>query len=430
MNEPVSIVIYTPRITNRLRYVCNHIFKRSLELDYWITDHLEEAHSNSFIIEYADQPGSKYFSIPASGLIWEDGIIKEYFLPVVSGEQSNKRLFPQTAGATNVMDFDLFSAVFYCLSLYQAYTPMAKDQHGRIDFSEWWLRKLGLDNQPYVDVWIMELKHRLSKHGVHSNLEIQQSLKISFDIDHCWAFKNRTLLRSLKGIGGDILKGRIVNLKERLSVLAGRATDPYQEFFYWLENHVKKEITLFFLMIEGKKDSLNVWNKEKSVLISKLSKYFKVGLHPSYFTKDQPDSILQEMNLLKSCSGKPVTLSRQHFLRWGIPDTFMELHAAGIQQEHSIGYYDQPGFLAATSRPFRFYNLREEREISMDFHPFCWMDSMNKYYRVINEETEWQEIQELHRKAIEAGGTASLVFHNDSFIIYRYRKILDALSDC
>jgi hypothetical protein len=393
-----------------------------------ITDNAGDLSRDAFILEYSDHLSGQYPGIPATGLIWEEGIIRDEWYPETKGEDMSKRLFPKDAGA--LLDFDLFSAAFYCLSLYQSYTPMVKDQHGRIDFNQWWLRKMGLDTFPYVDLWIQSFQKALRKQGVQTYMSELPGLQISFDIDHCWAYKNRSLVNNLKGFGGDILKGRIRHLMHRISVLSGRADDPYQEFFTWLDKHQDKDLTLFFLMREGGRDSLNVWNEEKKTLINRISRYFHVGLHPSYLVREHPERIIQEMQLLEVSMGKPVYKSRQHYLRWEMPDTFMALHQAGIQQEHSLGYYDQPGFMAATSRPFQFYHLEEERAIDMDFQPFCWMDSMNRYYRNICEVDEWQEIQDLISKARQVNGTASLVFHNDSFIIYRYRKILDALSDC
>lgn len=430
MTGQASIVIYTQRITNRLRYVCNHIFKRTLQTDYCITTNRGDFSADAYILEYSEQPSGLYPFIPASGLVWEEGMIKEGFCPEVTGEKDERRLFPNDIGVNGLLDFDLFSAVFYCLSLYQAYTSIGKDQHGRIDFTHWSIRDMKLDRFPYVEIWIRKLQHQLNIQGVSARMQVPPHLHLSFDIDHCWAYKNRTIPRTLRGMGGDLLKGRFINLKRRISVLAGWSPDPYQPFFFWLDNHRDKHITLFFLMREGQLDSLNVWNDEKKALIQQVSQHFQVGLHPSYHVKEQVDRISEEMGMLESSVSKRVTQSRQHYLRWKMPDTFLALHEAGIQQEYSMGYYDQPGFIASTARPFQFYNLESEQSIDMDFHPFCWMDSMNRYYRNMGEEEEFLELQYFIQVAKEANGTAALVFHNDSFIIYRYKKILDALSEC
>lgn len=429
MPQQAPIVIYTLRVTNRLLYVCDHLFQHCLGLNYLITENPDEACGYCLLIEYAVEPSGRFPYIPAAGLIFDEGRITDV-MPDLGGQHPERYLFPGNVGEMAFLHFDIFSAIFFCLSMYQGYRPLPVDEHGRWIYSHWFLRQSGMDKYPYVDVWINLIEKKLIERGVKVQRKPMPSVRISFDVDHCWAFKNRTFLRHLRGMAGDVMRIRLSQLIKRLTVLSGLSDDPYEPFFAWLQKQSLKNARFYFLMREGKRDSLNPLNEEKRQIISRVAKDHEVGLHPSYNSKEVSGLLLKEKQWLESIIDKEVKASRQHYLRWRLPETFVELESIGIEEEHSIGYYDQPGFLAATSIPFLFYHLQKEKTMKLMLYPFSWMDSMNRYYRNIEEHSEWQELQEILEFVSVNKGTASLVFHNDSFMLERYRKILFALSDC
>lgn len=79
--------------------------------------------------------------------------------------------------------------------------------------------------------------------------------------------------------------------------------------------------------------------------------------------------------MLEKVIGKPVTSSRQHFLRLRLPETYRELERIGIKEDHSMGFADAVGFRAGTCTPFPFYDLEQDRETDLMIFPFEVMDS-------------------------------------------------------
>jgi hypothetical protein len=78
---------------------------------------------------------------------------------------------------------------------------------------------------------------------------------------------------------------------------------------------------------------------------------------------------------LESIIAEPVSLSRQHFLRWRLPDTLRELEAAGFREDHTLGFSDRTGFRAGTCTPFPYYDLEQDRATTLMLWPFAIMDS-------------------------------------------------------
>jgi hypothetical protein len=427
MSQKTTIVIYTKRITNRLRYVCHVIFDLHLKLPYILseTSHITEYES---LIEYNSEPSGEYPTIPFEGLLAEEGSIRTQ-MPEVFGEEDQCTLYSIPSYPNAMLDFDIFSAVFYCLSMYQAYLPIPKDQHDRINYKHWHIRKTGLDKYPFVELWIQKLRASLNDIGFNLSVTPVKGAEISIDIDHFFAFSNRRFFRHLKGFMGDVARLNFNRFFQRARVIAGLEADPYQAFFDWLEQY-QQPITFFILMKEGGKDSLNLNNHLKGSLIQSLQQFGNVGIHPSYKSSDNHECLVKEITLLEDILHQKVQQSRQHFLRWKMPDTFVALSNNGITNDYSLGYYDQPGFMCATSTPFPFYHLKEEKSLPLTLHPFCWMDSMNQYYRIMEMSEALQEVLLYMNRANIANSKAMFVFHNDNLILKKYTTIADALSDC
>jgi hypothetical protein len=425
-NRP--ILIYTSAVTNRLKYVCDFVFKRNLKVDYSFIVNSYECDDSAFFLEYSAHKSEKYFWLFSEGLLQEDGFIRAAD-PAVKGAGAESVLFPASA-PDSLVPFDVFSAIFYCISLYQAYSLKELDEHGRLDYRKWFLRCQGLDQYPMVEIWLEMLRSQLKREGIHCADANAFKRTVSFDIDHTFAYLDRSGISNLKALGGDVLKGRWGMLSERIAVWSGRAEDPFvlKETLF-----AKSEVVdykFFVLMKAGGRDSLNLNTERKSEELLRLRKFGNVGLHPSYEAGRSMDLIVKERKLLEAMLDESVVRSRQHFLRQAIPVSQETLLQCGIKEDYSIGYYDQPGLMACCSLSFPFYNVLTESHTELEIFPFFWMDSMNRYYRVINEEDERQEIKRWEEVLRFHKGVSCLVFHNDSVRLSRYRLLVTSLSEC
>ena len=78
--------------------------------------------------------------------------------------------------------------------------------------------------------------------------------------------------------------------------------------------------------------------------------------------------------MLQDVVRRPVTQSRQHYLRMRTPHTFRNLIELGIKDEHSMGYTELPGFRASIASAYTFYDVELEMELPLNLHPFAFMD--------------------------------------------------------
>ena len=105
-------------------------------------------------------------------------------------------------------------------------------------------------------------------------------------------------------------------------------------------------------------------------------------------------------------------LSRQHYLRMTIPETYPQLIAAGIKKEYTLGYGTSNGFRASFAAPFYWYDLKNEVQTDLEIHPFCYMDS-NSIFELRQPVYEAKnEMQELFHQVKKVRGEMICIFHN------------------
>lgn len=422
MTDKQRVVILSSIQSERLHYVLEEIFTQRLKVHYVLTENENDISEEDCVIEYNITSKSHYDFIQAHDII-EKTSIDVYFKPEISGSGEELKIFPFD---NSLFDMDLFSAVFYCLSHYDAYTQSEFDNHQRIRFGQWFPRVSGLDRFPYVDIWIELLKNHLDLKGFDLNgTHFEQD--ISFDIDHFYLLDQRPFLQHLKASAGDIFRLRFFQLFQRWLVILGLTEDPAEKFFDLLDYQFNAKLTFFVLMKHGRHNSLNPLNELKKLLIKKLSKYGQIGIHPSYQSSIKNELIIKEKQQLSNILNEGIEESRFHFLRVKFPSSFYALNKSGIKTDKSIGYYDQPGFLSSTSIPYYFFDPVSNTKIDLIIEPFVWMDSMNRYYRDINEADEKKELFYYKSLVKKYKGKFSVVFHNDSMIDRRYRKLFKSL---
>ena len=96
-------------------------------------------------------------------------------------------------------------------------------------------------------------------------------------------------------------------------------------------------------------------------LIKQHAGKYAIGIHPSWASGDERGLINEEIKTLELATGKKITSSRQHYIRFALPYTFRKLIAAGITADYSMGYGSINGFRASVATPFYWYDLKKRR---------------------------------------------------------------------
>ena len=151
-------------------------------------------------------------------------------------------------------------------------------------------------------------------------------------------------------------------------------------------------------------------------LIESICSKYKTGLHPSYFAADNYALLKSEMGRLSSILGREITISRFHFLRLKIPVSYKILLKAGILEDYTMGFPEEPGFRAGIARPFMFYDLSEEKQTGLRIVPLQVMDSTLYQYRRLDARSGEEVIMNLIAETRKAGGLFVSLWHNTSLI--------------
>lgn len=408
------ILIYTHKLTNRLKYTFKVIFKDVLNTDLDFTDQVEEFEaSNLPKINYSAQKLNSGIYFQPSHLLYETGI-KEQDITIFSFNE-NPCFFKVSAAST--FPFDPFAASFYLMSRYEEYLPQIRDTHDRFTAKESLAFQHHFLNIPLVNIWANDLALIIQQHYPEYQFTPPQFKYIStIDIDNAYAFKHKGFIRIFGGLIKSLVKGS--DFKQRIQVLLNKTPDPYDTFNYQFEIHKKHQVKPIYFFLLGdyalNDKNIPVRNQTFQSLIKSISDYYEVGIHPSYTSNLSTSILIKEIKRLQDITHRKVSKSRQHFLKLNLPSTYRNLIDNDIEYDYTMGYAGAPGFRASICSPYHFYDLDNESESNLIIVPFAVMEATFKYYLNLSPEETLTQIIELMNTVKKVNGTFISVWHNES----------------
>ena len=413
----MQLLVYSPQVTPRIKYIFNFIFREVLRCDFELT-----SVSNQFIryngpkFSYAEKPLNTELFFKANGLLLKNNIAEQ---DLAITDFGNERV--PFAVANSALPFDIFAASFYFLSRYEEYLPYTPDEHLRFPAEKSLQYELGLLKTPVIDQWAVILKNLLlNKLGkIHFG-----SRKFEFiptiDIDRAYHFKSSGIVKNTARFIKAIAKGDTERLSNMLSTGLGKKKDPFDTYEYLHQLHEKYQLNpIFFFLLSLKGDrehDVNIHPNDDLLqqLIKDTAKVAKVGIHPSYASNSNVGKLNEEKALLDAVLNKTVDLSRQHYLKLQIPKTYLQLIKEGINHDYTMGYASQVGFRAGTCTPFFWYDLQLEKQSHLKVHPFAAMDSTLLKYLKLQPKQALMLITELIENVKMVDGTFYSLWHNES----------------
>jgi len=409
------LLVYTHKITPRVKYVFKHICTRILGLPVTFTTTIEEfiAH-DSLKISYTKQPLSHEIFIRSHHLLFEQGL-SDVDINVQNWEDT-KGFF--AAGDKSVLPYDIFAASFYMLSRYEEYLPHVKDDYARFTAEESLAYKHNFLQQPIVDIWAYKFKKILQENYPDFQFATKQYQVIPvIDVPEAFTFKNKGLMRSFGGTLHDLVSFKFKRLYTRFSVLFGFKRDTYDTFKYILnkQKQTKFKFVFFFLIGDYSTYDKNInINKAQFVsLIKQVSDYSIVGLKASYFAISNFKILKQEKEKLEAVINTSLLASRNSFSKLNLPETYRNLVELEVPEDYTMGFVNHIGFRAGTCTPFFFYDLDYEVQTPLKIYSYHLLDyallknnSLLDKKKVLN-----QVINEIKK----VNGSFIPVFHNYTF---------------
>jgi hypothetical protein len=148
------------------------------------------------------------------------------------------------------------------------------------------------------------------------------------------------------------------------------------------------------------------------MLVRSIGDHNSIGLHPSWNSNEKEGVVMSEKKTLEDITGKIISASRQHFIRFSLPETYRQLLRAGLTSDYSMGYGSINGFRASVSSSFFWYDLEKEEKTPLLVHPFCFMDANSFYEEKRNPAETLEELNRYYSVIKKTGGRMITIWHN------------------
>ncbi len=413
----MMILVYSPKVTSRIEYVCDLLLGNLLMSQWQLTDKIDSLrlHDGPKICYDKENRDAQALHVPAQGFLAERGV--RSFQPPVRWHDDLPHLFPQPEqGDTG---FDLFAGTFYLVSRYEEYLPHEKDAFGRFEADVSFAYLNNFLQIPVVNHYALILKKELQrKYPSYTSPKPVFSFLPTYDIDVAFAYKGRGLLRSALGILRSLWERNLKAIADRFMVLANKQHDPFDTYDHQLSLSKESGIRAFYFFLCG-----NYGHYDKNIafyarsffsVVKKLSDYAYIGLHPSFASNEEAGLLSTEAERLSNILNEDIKYSRQHYLKLAFPQTYQNLLKVNISHDFSMGYASQPGFRAGICTPFFFYDLESESTTPLTVMPLAVMDGTFLQYLKSSPGDSFNTISKIVDEIERVGGTFVSLWHNDT----------------
>lgn len=420
------LLIYTQKVTPRIIYVFKHICTHILGIPIKFTSKIEEfiAHDGAKL-SYGKQALGNEFFIQKVELLMEQGF-SELEIKVQPWDDTVCFFpLPDASG----LPFDIFAASFYLLSRYEEYLPHVKDEEGRFPAAESLAYQESFLHKPVVDIWAFKFREILLERFPDLDFT-DRRFKVGTIIEsnHTYIFRNKGFLRSFIGLWFDAFKLNIGKVVDRLQVWVRLKDDPH-DIFEDLIDLIKEHKLYMLFMFQLSDFSIHDRNISHNriphrAVIKSVADYAKVGLLMGYYAMEEVKSLRKEKLRLEEIIHSPVehAMNSQYNLR--LPDQYNNLAELEINNDHSMGYPEIPGFRAGTCTPYLFYDINMEVTTPLRVHPYVF------HSNAAGEMSKTKVKEEISRMLLEVKevrGMFRAVFSNHDFSDYADNKFYYSL---
>lgn len=413
----MKLFVLVPRITGRVHYVFDLLLGKLLGVDYELQTVRDDfvAAEGAKLSYGSERVGEEPF-VKASKLLFERNVhLLETNAVTYEGLQCP---FP-VYGKNLMFPFDVFAASFFLVSRYEEYLPQVRDPFDRFMAEKSWMYENGMLQKPLVNLWAKMLGDKLKV--AYPSLEFKPrkfSFVPTYDIDSAWAYRNKGVFRTAAAFVKNLLAGDFDEIRHRHEVLKGRKNDPFDSFD--LQFDLQKEFKLhpIYFVLCGDFDThdknASIHNDAFKSLIKRIGDHADVGIHPSFASYLDGGRMRVEIDRLSEALHRPLTKSRQHFLRLNLPNSYRKLIELDINDDYTMGFASQVGFRAGIADSFLFYDLENDMVGKLEVHPFAAMDGTLRDYLKLDAKASFDVLKRLVDEVKAVNGTFVYLTHNET----------------
>lgn len=412
--EPKPVKIYSSSDSPRLNYIADLIFREILGLSWEIVTDRRKI-GKCPVINYSTEEIRGSFRITPAPILFETGVrTQEIKIEEWNGLPVFFRCTPDSG-----IPFDIFGASFYMVTRYEEYLDFVPDEFGGFRAADSLAFRHGFLGQPVVDLWVKELaKALVRKYNSLVFRRNEYKALITINVDEPFAYLGKSVFGDISGFFHDITatKGQA---SHRLGCLVKEEKDPYEVIDYIISSAKNAGAGTRFFFPVGDHSSYDrnpSWkNDDYRKLIISTTRKTVTGIRTSFKASVNTRELTKEVMRFKAITGNQVISGRFNILKLSMP-ALKNLSDAGICEDYSMGFRDEPGFRAGIARPFFFYDISAERISKMRLIPFQFLDITFSG----SEETDPAPVMQEIRKSIaavrEAGGFFVSIWHNTTLL--------------
>lgn len=152
----------------------------------------------------------------------------------------------------------------------------------------------------------------------------------------------------------------------------------------------------------------------------------EIGLHGSFYAKDR-NSYRIEKEAIEKATGVQITAHRNHYLRFDPVRLPLQLEAAGIDTDYSIGFTSEAGFRSGYCSSYRMPDIIHSRISNVTQIPLLMMDRLN---HLDKGEQFFDTYSNLLDQIKQLNGTVSILTHPENFVFVPqfwefYERLMD-----
>lgn len=410
------MLLYALQETPRLQYTANFISKEIFNEEIRITTDKEQFifHTGPKINYSPAGISDTEFWIKNTDLLFQQEIRQQ---SVDCFQHKHYKAFFKTSESH--FPFDVLAAIFFLLSRYEEYLPHEQDEYGRFAHENALAFKENFLHLPLVNIWLEDLKKELHYQFPQLGVRFKRFTFLpTYDIDMAYSYLNKGWWRNFGGSVRSVLDGDWKLLKERMTVLRKKISDPFDSY-EWLDGlHLYcrvKAYYFFLLAFKRMKYDKNIdpLSEAMQTLIKYHASGYQVGIHPSWQSGDDEKLLKQETEWLGYVINKKIDISRQHYIRLSLPETYHRLIRLNIRKDFSMGYGSINGFRASVASSFYWYDLMNESTSGLLIYPFCFMDANAYYEQKLSAKEALEELMWYYHQIKKVNGLMITVWHNN-----------------
>jgi len=346
------------------------------------------------------------------------------------------------------LGLDVFGSAFFMLSRYEEAVLTDADRHDRFPAIVSTAYRAKFLNRPIVDEYVEILWSAMT--WVWPELRRKRrtaEVCVSCDVDQPYSPHVQSAMATGKRVVGDIVRRKDLGMAVRSGLNAifsrvGNFRFEPNNVFDWImdvNESAGNRVTFYFMAgqtvpeVDG---NYSIGEGRIRMLMRRIfERGHEIGLHGSYGTYKSSTQFLAEANRLRMIMHEEGIRqdeigNRQHYLRWSTPETARNLERAGIVHDATLGYAETPGFRCGTSHEYRMFDVIERRPLKLRERPLVVMENsvIDETYLGLGHSREaFDLMSNMKSRAMQLGGTFTLLWHNSSFMTPKDREMYCAL---